>query len=197
MDTTEENMLEQDQFENCRYQWTNTVTKLLIEEIRQHISMLTNKNSMQKKIWKEIASNFKKRGYNVTDEQCFVKWKNLKQKYKSVRDANNETGNAKVSWEYFDLMDEFMNTTPETAKKNVCIKESSESNDENTVPNTTSTSSTTSYGTTRNIRKRARQENELAYYEQLYKQREEHHKDNIEMQNRFLTLLKDIYKQNE
>ena len=37
----------------------------------------------------------------------------MKQKYRTVRDANNKTGSAKVSWEYFDLIDEFMNTTPE------------------------------------------------------------------------------------
>lgn len=95
----------------------------------------------------------KKRGYNVTDEQCSVKWKNLKQKYKSVRDANNETSSAKVSWEYFDLIDEFMNTTLEVTpslasntrgfrlhKENVCIRKNSESNDKNTVPDTTSLS---------------------------------------------------------
>lgn len=159
------------------------MTKLLIEEIRQHISLLQKKNSMQKKIWKEIASNFKKRSYNVTDEQCSVKWKNLKQKYKSVRDANNETGSAKVSWEYFDLIDEFMNTAPEVTplslasnthgfrlhKENVCIRENSEFNNENTVSNTTSiisTSSTSSTSSisddTRNIRKRARRQDELA-----------------------------------
>lgn len=71
------------------------------------------KKQYAKKIWNEIASNLKKIGYNVTGEQCSVKWKNLKQKYKSVRDANNETGNATVSWDYFDLMDELMKTTPE------------------------------------------------------------------------------------
>ncbi|GAB1868675.1 hypothetical protein CAJAP_09754 [Camponotus japonicus] len=63
MDTNEEVMFEQDQSENCRYQWTNQMAKLLIEEIRQHISLLQKKNSVQKRIWKEIASNFKKRNY--------------------------------------------------------------------------------------------------------------------------------------
>ncbi|EZA53606.1 uncharacterized protein LOC113563384 [Ooceraea biroi] len=180
------------------------MTKLLIEEIREHISLLNKKNSMQKKIWKEIASNLKKRGYNITDEQYSVKWKNLKQKYKSVRNANNETDSATVSWVYFDLIEELMKTTPEVTpvslasnirgfrvhKENVSTREHSESNDGNAVPST-------SYGTTRNVRKRTREGNELAYYEKLYKQREMHHKDNIEMQNRFLTVLKEIYKDDQ
>lgn len=50
-------------------------------------------------------------------------------------------------------------------KENACIRENNESNDENKVLDT-------SYDTTRNIRKRTRNEKELAYYEKLYKQRE-------------------------
>lgn len=134
-----------------------------------------------------------------------------------MRDANNETGSAKVSWEYFDLIDEFMNTIPEVTplslasntrgfrlpKENVCIRENNESNDENTVPNTTSTfvSTTSSFSTSSSsssskFRKRAKK-NDLAYYEQLYEQREKHHRENIEIQNRFLTLLKDIYNNDQ
>ncbi|EFN81195.1 hypothetical protein EAI_13130, partial [Harpegnathos saltator] len=96
-----------------KYRWTMQTIKLLIEEVRQHILNLNKKSTIQKKVWKEIASNFYKKGYKVTDEQCCIKWKNLKQKYKSVLDANNKTGRAKTSWEYFDIIDDFMNTTPE------------------------------------------------------------------------------------
>lgn len=157
---------------------------------------------MQKRVQKEIASNLKKRGYNVTDEQCSVKWKNLKQKYKSVRDANNETGRATTVWDYFDLIDELMKNTPEVTplslasntrgfrvhKENLCTQENSDSNEnEKPVPNT-------SRDTTRNIRKRRRQENNKSeVYEKLYEQKERHHKNNIEMQKRFLALMKEIY----
>lgn len=158
---------------------------------------------MQKKVWKEIASNLKKRGYNVTDEHCSIKWKNLKQKYKSVRDANNETGTATTTWIYFNLINELMKNTPEATplslasntrgfrlhKKTVCTRENSDSNENETVV------SSTSHDTVHNIRKRQRQENnELQCYKKLYEQREAHHKDNIEMQNRFLTVIKEIYK---
>lgn len=59
--------------ENGRHQWTVQAIKLLIEEVRQHISILNKKNVLHKKIWKEIARNFNQRGYNVTDDQCSIK----------------------------------------------------------------------------------------------------------------------------
>lgn len=57
-----------------------------------------------------------------------------------------------------------------------------ECNDENAVPNT-------SYGITRNVRKRKASSDRSTLAEVLYKQKEEHHKKNIEMQERFLTLF--------
>lgn len=70
---------------------------------------------MQKTIWKKIAQNFNERGHNITEEQCCVKWKNLKRKYKNIQDFNNQTGNQREVWEYFDMIDEFLNTKPEIA----------------------------------------------------------------------------------
>lgn len=179
---------------NCRFQWNAETTKLLIQEVKDKISLINKKNYMQKKVWKSIASNFHKRGYNITDEQCSTKWKNLKQKYKHVRDINNETGQSPETWEYFDMIDEFLNTRPEILPVSIAsstggfrIRERSptnimECNDENAVPNT-------SYGITRNVRKRKTSSDRSTLAEILYKQKEEHHKKNIEMQERFLTLF--------
>lgn len=41
------------------------------------MALLNNKNCLQKKIWKRIANKFIEKGYNVTEEQCNAKWKNL------------------------------------------------------------------------------------------------------------------------
>lgn len=70
---------------------------------------------MQKRVWKEIANSFHEKGYNITDDQCCTKWKNLKQKYRNVRDSNKETGRSATTWEYFDMIDEFLNTRPEVS----------------------------------------------------------------------------------
>lgn len=155
--------------ENSRYQWSIQTIKLLIEEVKEHVSILNNKNSIQRKVWKEIASSFNKRGYNVSDEQYAIKWKNLKQKYKSVLDANSKTGRAKVSWEYFDAIDDVMNTTPEIRPESLVSSthgfrlhkrtiniENVESDNENIAPE--------NLNDMRHIRKRLRKKYETNYY---------------------------------
>ncbi|XP_077256549.1 uncharacterized protein LOC143894264 [Temnothorax americanus] len=203
MDASENRSIEQDTFENSRFQWTAETTKLLIQEVRDNISIINKKNYMQKKVWKCIASSFHRRGYNITDEQCSTKWKNLKQKYRHVRDMNNETGRARETWEYFDIIDEFLNTRPEVSPLSIAsssqgfrmrspLTDNMQCNDENdsAVPNT-------SYGVTRNVRRREKHTGSTLT-EKLYKQREAHHKKNLEMQERFLTLLeKYVQKDNE
>ncbi|XP_032669668.1 uncharacterized protein LOC116843389 [Odontomachus brunneus] len=196
----EDNNIEQNQFENSKYQWTMQTTKFLIENVRNHVVSLNNKNCMHKTIWRRIANNFKEKDYNVTEEQCYTKWENLKRRYKNVRDSNNQTGKNRESWEYFDMIDEFINKQPEIAPVSIAssthgfrIRQSSpeliaESNNEND-----SAAINTSYNARRNIRKRRKNEPEWV---KIYKQKEVHHKENIKMQKRFLKIFK-IYLQKD
>ncbi|XP_024884071.1 uncharacterized protein LOC112462501 [Temnothorax curvispinosus] len=198
MDPYEEDVMEQNQCGNYKYQWTVQTTKLLIEKVRNHMGMLSNKNCMQKKVWKKIANKFIERGYNVTEEQCSVKWKNLKRRYKNVRDLNNQTGGATESWEYYDLIDAFINAKPEIAPVSVAssthgfrirqpsppTQEIGDSTDENSAA-----AANTSYNTGRNIRKRRRSD-EPTWVKTLYEQRKVHHEDNVKIKNEFLELFK-------
>lgn len=196
MNPNEENVIEQIQLGNCRYQWTNETTKLLIDEVRNHIMLLNNKNYLQKKVWKRIANKFTERGYNVTEDQCCIKWKNLKRKYLSVRDLNNQTGEATQTWEYFDIIDDFINPKPEVAPVSIAssthgfrirqspspteqIGESDENN---------SAAVNTSCDIRRNIRKR-RQNNEPKWVTAFCKQREAHHAENMKIKKKMLTLF--------
>jgi len=151
---------------------------------------------MQKKVWKRIANKFNERGYNVTEEQCCVKWKNLKRKYISVRDLNNKTGGATQIWEYFNLIDEFVNTKPEVAPVSIAsnthgfrIRQLSPitQTDESTDENNSAVNTSNSYDIRRN-RKR-RQSHEPQWVQTLCKQREAHHKENIKIKKKFLTLF--------
>lgn len=182
----EENDIEQTQFENYRYQWNNQTTKFLIEEVRNNIKLLNNKNYMQKRIWKSIANKFNERGYNVTEEQCCVKWKNLKRKYICVRDLNNQTDGATQTWEYFKIIDDFINIKPEVAALSIAssthgfrIRQSTpteqieESTDENN-----SAVVNTSPDIGRPIRKR-QQSDKSKWIKALCKQIEAHHEENM------------------
>lgn len=184
--------------ENCRYQWDTQSTKLLIEEVRNNITLLNNKNCLQKKIWKRIANKFVEKGYNVTEEQCNVKWKNLKRKYKSVRELNNQTGRNRESWEYFDVIDDFINRRPEIAPVSIAsniygfrIRQPSPPTEQNESSNENDSAAinTNFYNARRNIRKR-RKSDEPQWVTKLYKQREIHHQRNIKMQKKCLKLFK-------
>ncbi|XP_018308770.1 uncharacterized protein [Mycetomoellerius zeteki] len=106
------------------------------------MALLDKKNCMRKRIWRIIANKFNQRGYNITEEQCDVKWKNLKQKYRSIRDRNNQTGTARECWEYFDIIDDFINIKPEVAPASIAssshgfrIRQSSPHTDQSEDPN--------------------------------------------------------------
>ncbi|XP_039307952.1 uncharacterized protein LOC120358287 [Solenopsis invicta] len=185
---------------NYKYQWNVQTTKLLIEEVRSNFGLLNNKNYMQKNIWKKIANNFKEKGHNITEEQCSVKWKNFKQKYKSVRDLNNQTGRAKESWEYYDLIDDFINNKPEITPTSLAssthgfrIHQSTLT--EESAENNSSVLSTSS-DTRCNIRKRRRND-EPSWVKALCEQRRVHHEENIQIQTKFLKLFeKYVEKEN-
>lgn len=120
----------------------------------------------------------------------------MKRKYITVRDLNNQTG-ATQTWEYFDIIDDFINPKPEVAPISIAssthgfrmrqstppIEQIMESADENN-----SAAINTSCDIRCNIRKR-RQNDEPKWVKVLCKQREDHHKENIKIKKRFLTLF--------
>lgn len=156
---------------------------------------------MQKKVWKRIANKINEKGYNITDEQCCVKW-NLKQKYKNIRDRNNQTGRDRQSWEYFDMIDDFITSKPEVTPVSIAssthgfrIRQSSspeEEIEESTNENNSAAANTSNIE--RNIRKRRK--SEPTWIKVLCEQREAHHEENIQMQKKFLTLFEKYLQKN-
>lgn len=177
-----------------RFQWTSQTTQLLLEEIKNNFSSIHNKNYLQKKIWKKIANIFNKKGYLITDEQCSTKWKNLKQKYKAMKDKKKKTGQGKKSWEYYDTIDSFFNISPEIEPSSVAssthgfrTRQPSPDIEINCDDENNSALCNTSDKLTCNIRRRKNYN--ANWLEKLYKQRKHYNKQNIKMQERFLTLF--------
>ncbi|XP_066585430.1 uncharacterized protein [Prorops nasuta] len=193
---------QQDQIDECsKKRWSRECVKLLIDEMGQNMLRLINRNFNQQKIWKEIAGNMAKRGYNFTEDQCFTKWKNLKQKYRSVKDLHNSTGNSRIEWEYFESMDEILNVTPEIRPVSLAsnlsgfqVLQESElltmdnPNKENTQASSHNTahpkSSASIAAPMRRKRTRA-----STFQEKLLEQTEIHHRENMKMQEKFIHVL--------
>ncbi|XP_067626111.1 uncharacterized protein [Eurosta solidaginis] len=67
------------------------------------------------KAWDMIAQEIANiRRKQFTGEQCNGKWKGLKAMYKKVLDHNNQIGNKRKGWEYFDAMHEIFWIKSET-----------------------------------------------------------------------------------
>lgn len=83
------------------------MTKLLLAEMQRKAKSFTNSNmygKLNKNIWKNIAESINTHGYNLTADNCYIKWTGMKKKYKTIKDAKKETGAAKQTWEYFDII---------------------------------------------------------------------------------------------
>lgn len=77
------------------------MTKLLLSEIKKHIQSLMS--PISKQVWKNIAASVNIFGYNLSAENCNIKWMGMKKKFKMLKDARNKTGAAKQTWEYYDI----------------------------------------------------------------------------------------------
>ncbi|CAL1672339.1 unnamed protein product [Lasius platythorax] len=85
--------------------------KLLLAEINTYTESCTR--PLNKQAWKIIATAVNTHGYNLTAENCIIKWTGMKKKYKIIRDAKNQTGAAKETWGYFDIIHDMLKTNPE------------------------------------------------------------------------------------
>ncbi|XP_024890524.1 uncharacterized protein LOC112466587 [Temnothorax curvispinosus] len=87
------------------------MVKLLLAEITTYTEFSTS--PLNKQAWKTIAAVINTHGYNLTAENCCIKWTGMKKRYKTLKDANNRTGAAKETWEYFDIIDDMLRKNPE------------------------------------------------------------------------------------
>ena len=93
-------------------QWTDTETFKLIElwgdETIQEELEGCKKNSQ---IYEKISVEMGKLGYERTLSQCGEKIKKLKNEYRKVRDNNDQTGNKRKKFKFYDKLNEILNDT--------------------------------------------------------------------------------------
>ena len=65
-----------------------------------------------KVVYEKIAQKLQEHGYHRDWKQCRDKIRNLKTKYKEIRDNNGETGRGRKSCKFFDEMDRILGHRP-------------------------------------------------------------------------------------
>lgn len=164
--------------------------KLLIEEVGTRINLFGNQ--VYKTIWKTVATAINMKGYNVNAEQCNNKWKNLKKRYKAMKDNNKQSGAGVQYWVHFDAIDDILKRHPEVNPLSIAsssygfrinVYSDEEGNDDNEIQCSKQNISKHSY--TRKVRNAK----EPYWATHLRLQREKHHKENFDQKERFLALL--------
>lgn len=90
--------------------WADEETKLLIEKYKEHKEKF--QTCPKKKVWLKISRDLLKHNVNKDGSKCDEKWRNLKKKYDKVRTENDKSGNATVSWKYFEDFQEIYEKDP-------------------------------------------------------------------------------------
>ena len=68
---------------------------------------------MKKKAWDAMASKIQKSGYNVSEDQCDIKMRNLRRRFTEVEDNNNTTGAAPKTCELYEEFCNIFNDSPQ------------------------------------------------------------------------------------
>lgn len=81
--------------------WTDSMTKLLIQEYRKYKPMVENgRIKTLQRMWKKIEDVFRSYKYEVSSSQIESKWKSLERAYKKTIDNKNKTGRARKECSY-------------------------------------------------------------------------------------------------
>ena len=91
-----------------------------------------------KVIFERIAKKLQEQGYERDWKQCRAKIKNLKTKYREVKDNNNKTGRGRKSCKFFRELDEILGHRPASVPSSILDtgefpSESEPENDEDDV----------------------------------------------------------------
>ncbi|KAH3809370.1 hypothetical protein DPMN_137733 [Dreissena polymorpha] len=92
--------------------WKHEGVLLLISLYEAHKEKFASSAFSKKAVWNMIATKMKDQGYSVTGHQCSEKFKSLKNRYKDNRKKMAKSGRGRVTWRYYDIMEELLAGDP-------------------------------------------------------------------------------------
>lgn len=112
--------------------WSKEQTLLLIDTYKKYEHLFKSSTKKKRDVWKKIQSGLAEFGVEVPVDRCERKFRNLKQRYanivtvaeakyllsflsfryKTIVDNNNATGRARMSWPFFEEMQELLGRNP-------------------------------------------------------------------------------------
>ncbi|XP_069103545.1 uncharacterized protein [Argopecten irradians] len=173
--------------------WTDTEERLLI-----HLRCAREEKFLSSKahdtLWNEISSEMKRKNTNVTKIQLINKWKNLKKKYKEVIDKNKKTGNARVTWKFYEEFNEIYGNKAST-HPSYCIDTSN--TNPVTIGNLTSTDDLPKLATTQKRKRAPKSKDDIGKLLQdnnqdVLKTLKKHHTEKMQRMDRLLDVFENF-----
>lgn len=177
--------------------WVHEAILLLLTLYENNLEAFKSGKKTNKSIWTNIARQMEKDGYHFVGEQCGIKFRNLKNTYKRIKDNNKQTGRGTISWPFYDRFDKIFGKSPDVNP----ISTASNSTGYSCSPST-STASTSddsaelNCGTSITPRKRRRiqtpleSEAEPVWLKQFKKEASERHTQKMSLLKELISILK-------
>ncbi|KAK4882103.1 hypothetical protein RN001_005422 [Aquatica leii] len=130
--------------------WNDKSIKLLLTIYQSHLQLFRNSKKTNKSIWSMIAEKMQTHGYQVSWDDCDIKFRNLKKTYKRIKDNDNLSGRGAKQWIYFNIFEELFGKDADV--KPLCVINTSniesysnnETSDDSTALEITNSSTPTS-----------------------------------------------------
>ncbi|KAK0074348.1 hypothetical protein PV326_012523, partial [Microctonus aethiopoides] len=99
------------------HNWTKEEVLILIATYKEHQLEFLEENACKTEVWSNIVNDMTatlaEHGLPVIDEKkCKTKMDALKRHYKNVKDSQKNSGNSKITWPYYDEMQELFGEQP-------------------------------------------------------------------------------------
>ena len=95
--------------------WSNEEVRCLIFIWSDdHIQQQLEGAQRNKPIFEKIAKKMMEMGHQRDEKQCREKVKNLRSKYRKVKDENSRSGHGKTVWKFMEELDKVLGTRPTT-----------------------------------------------------------------------------------
>ncbi|XP_044594860.1 uncharacterized protein LOC123272224 [Cotesia glomerata] len=96
--------------------WSKNEVLLLIEIYKEYQLEFLDANITNGDVWVKIATineTLNQQGLPpIPAEKCKTKWETLKRRYKSLKDSQKTSGNAPMTWPFYDEMEEVFGEQP-------------------------------------------------------------------------------------
>lgn len=95
---------DEDTKEQDKMFWSNSLTRLLVQEYMKRAELFRNPKHKKKDLWRDVSTVFEQHGHQIPWQIIDKKWRNMKQTYKTISQNTSNRPRGRRTWEFYDMM---------------------------------------------------------------------------------------------